>query len=111
MTPNEMRVAVARAIYETECSGPFDEAPSIDRTLAMDVADAAIRAMDRTDVMQLLREIVPLLEGALPALEKAAKEEERLSAGKALKPITQQKRYEAAQALVDRGWRVLGGAG
>lgn len=110
MTPNEMRVAVARAIYETECSGPFDEAPRIDRNLAMDAADAAIRAMDRTDVMAFVREVVPLLEGALDTLEAAAKKEKRLGESKALKPITQQKRYEAAQALVDRGWRILEGA-
>lgn len=108
MTPNEMRMAVAAAIYETECSGPFDEAPPIDKRLAMDAADAAIRAMDRTEVMRLLREIVPLLDGALATLEAAAKEEKRRGAAMALKPITQQKRYEAAVQIVQHGWRVLG---
>lgn len=108
MTYTDMRRAVAAAIFEYEQGEPFGEATGVAETHSLQLADEAIRAMDRTDAMELLREIVPLLDGALDVLGEEARKEARREAGKPMRKVTCMKRYQAAQALVDRGWKILG---
>jgi len=108
MTYTDMRRAVAAAIFEHEYGELFGEDTGVAEVHALGLADAAIRAMDRTDAMELLREIVPLLDGALDELGEAARKEARREAGKPMRKVTCMKRYHAAQAFVDRGYRILG---
>lgn len=104
----DMRRAVAAAIFEAEHGEPFSEATGVAEADYLDLADAAIRAMDRTDALRLLRDIVPLLEGSLDTLEYMAKLEEHREAGSPMRKVTHKLRFEAARKMVERGYAILG---
>lgn len=108
MTYADMRRKVAAAIFEQDQDESFSEATRVAEAHALELADAAIRAMDRTDVMEFLRSAVALLDGALDSLGEAARLEARRERGKPMRSITHMHRYEAAQKMVDRGWKILG---
>lgn len=108
MKHNEMKTAVAKALFAKDYGEPWKDATETARWHWLEMADVAIRAMDRSDGMALLHQLANLLDGCIPLLEDAAAQEARENEGKALRCITQRKRLEVARQAIDRAFDMLG---
>ncbi len=108
MKNNPMIRAVAAALFAKDYGEPWREATETARWHWMEMADIAIRAMERSDAMAILHQLANLLDGSLPLLEEAAEQERIENEGKALKCITQRKRLEVARTAIDRAFDILG---
>lgn len=104
-----MQEAVAAALFEKDYEEPWSEATIIARRQWLDMADCAIRAMDRTEVWDLFFTMTTLLEGVIPLIDKAADEEFEADRGKAMRRVTQQKRLETAKSCVQRASEIIWG--
>lgn len=105
---DKMKRLVAAALFAKDVGEPWKEATMTARWHWMEMAGVAIRAMERSDAMATLHELANLLDGTLPLLESAAKQEGKENEGKALKCITQRKRLEVARTAIDRAYNILG---
>ncbi len=108
MTNDSMKRAVAAALFAKDYGEPWKEATETARWHWMEMADVAIRAMDRSDAMAVLHQLANIMDGILPLLEEAAEQERKDNEGKAMKCITQRKRLEASRQAIDRAFDILG---
>jgi hypothetical protein len=108
MKNNPMIRAVAAALFAKDYGEPWREATETARWHWMEMADVAVRAMERSDAMTVLHQLANLLDGLLPLLEEAAERERKDNEGKALKCITQRKRLEVSRQAIDRAFDILG---
>jgi len=106
-----MHEAVAAALFEKDYEEPWSEATIIARQQWLDMADCAIRAMDRTEVWDLFCTMTRLLEGVAPLIDKAAAEEFKAEQGKTMRRVTQQKRLETTKSCVQRAREIIWGNG
>ena len=108
MTPyNVFKEAVAAALFEKDYGEPWDEATETARWHWLEMADTAIRAMDREDATNVLHTLATIMAGIMPLLEKAALDEARAEQGKPMRKVTQQRRREAAMVAVERAFELL----
>ena len=108
MTPyNVFKEAVAAALFEKDYGEPWDEATETARWHWLEMADTAIRAMDREDATNVLHTLATIMAGIMPLLEKAAIDEARSEQGKPMRKVTQQRRREAAMVAVERAFELL----
>lgn len=108
MTPyNVFKEAVAAALFEKDYGEPWDEATEPARWHWLEMADTAIRAMDREDATNVLHTLATIMAGIMPLLEKAAIDEARSEQGKPMRKVTQQRRREAAMVAVERAFELL----
>lgn len=108
MTPyNVFKEAVAAALFEKDYGEPWDEATETARWHWLEMADTAIRAMDREDATNVLHTLATIMAGIMPLLEKAAIDEARAEQGKPMRKVTQQRRREAAMVAVERAFELL----
>lgn len=108
MTPyNVFKEAVAAALFEKDYGEPWDEATETARWHWLEMADTAIRAMDREDATNVLHTLATIMAGIMPLLEKAAIDEARAEQGKPMRKVTQQRRREAAMIAVERAFELL----
>lgn len=108
MTPyNVFKETVAAALFEKDYGEPWDEATETAREWWLEMADVALRAMDRSEAMSVLHTLASTMQGVMPLLEKAAIEEARAEQGKTLRRVTQQKRREAAMMAVEQAFDIL----
>lgn len=108
MTPyNVFKEAVAAALFEKDYGEPWDEATETARWHWLEMADTAIRAMDREDATNVLHTLATIMAGIMPLLEKAAIDEARAEQGKPMRKVTQQRRREAAMFAVERAFELL----
>lgn len=105
-----IKEAVAAALFEKDYEEPWSEATIIARRQWLDMADCAIRAMERTDIYELFCQMTNLLEGYMPILEKAAVEETISQENQTFKKVTQRNRLTAARECVNRGREIIWGA-
>lgn len=110
MNITPMQEAVAEALFEKDYEEPWSEATIIARRQWLDMADCAIRAMERTEVWNLFCTMTTLLEGVIPLIDKAAIEEFEAERGKAMRRITQQSRLEEARGCVQIASEIIWGA-
>ena len=108
MKHDSMKRAVAAALFAKDYGEPWKEATETARWHWMEMADVAIRAMDRSDAMAVLHQLANIMDGILPLLEEAAERERKQNEGNALKCITQRKRLEVARQAIDRAFDILG---
>lgn len=111
MTGRAMTEAVAAALFEDEQGEPWAEATTTARWDYRQRADVAIRAMDRSDAMDVFLTMANVLDGLMPTLKHAAHGEAKREAGKPMRKITKQRRYEAARRSVARANVILGRKG
>lgn len=108
MTPyNVFKEAVAAALFEKDYGEPWDEATETARWHWLEMADTAIRAMDREDATNVLHTLATIMAGIMPLLEKAVIDEARAEQGKPMRKVTQQRRREAAMVAVERAFELL----
>jgi hypothetical protein len=108
MTPyNVFKETVASALFEKDYGEPWDEATETARWHWLEMADCAIRAMDRSDAMSVMHTLATVMDGIMPLLDAAAIEEARAGHGKAMRTVTQQRRREAAMVAVERAFELL----
>lgn len=108
MTPyNAFKEQVAAALFEKDYGEPWDEATETARWHWLDMADAAIRAMDRSEAMNIMHTLATILNGVMPLLEQAAIDEARAEQGKTMRKVTQQRRREAAMVAVERAFEIM----
>jgi hypothetical protein len=108
MTPyNIFKEQVAAALFEKDYGEPWDEATETARWHWMEMADTAIRAMDRSDALNVMHTLATVMEGIMPLLDNAAVEEARAGYGSSMRPVTQQRRREAAMVAVERAFELM----
>jgi hypothetical protein len=108
MTPyNVFKEQVAAALFEKDYGEPWDEATETARWHWLEMADTAIRAMDRSDATNVMHTLATIMIGIMPLLEKAAIDEARAEQGKTMRKVTQQRRREAAMIAAERALELM----
>lgn len=108
MIRHPMKEAVAAALFADEHGEEWDEATENARHDYLHRADLAIRAMDRSDTMNVLHTLATCMAGAMPLLDKAAVAEAHAEQGKPMRKVTHQRRREAAVIAVERAFEIMG---
>lgn len=107
MVNNPFKEQVAAALFEKDYGEPWEEATETARGWWLEMADTAIRAMDRSETMSVMHTLATTMQGIMPLLEKAAIEEARTEQGKPMRKVTQQRRREAAMLAVERAFEIM----
>lgn len=103
-----IKEAVAEALFVYDYDEPWEDATSTSRRHFLGMANDALRAADRTDAWDLLRQLANILDGAMHLLEDAACKEAKAEAGKTFRRITDQNRLKAAKQAVARALAMQG---